>query len=254
MKYYKCLVFIVLMMILGINSVNAQTCYYTNSDDRVLISYDTSSQKFTIAKRDIKKNLGTEPLINNKKNFNDRKTGLTVAAVNGANCPEYIVYRHNSNFIGSDGIFGFNDLSSASSFSLASNQIKTKINAWVLTPKNITQQEFENMKNDTSYYGKDITCEGIFGSKDDPASLRYMINDILTYPRIIVPALVIGFGILDFTKAVTSSKEEEMKKAQTTFIKRVLIGITIFFVPLIINIIMYLADIVWNGTFTTCGL
>ena len=96
-------------------------------------------------------------------------------------------------------------------------------------------------------------CE-IFGSKSDPDSLSYLINEILMYPKYIVPALVIGLGTLDFAKAIIASKEDEMKKAQATFIKRVIIGISIFFVPLIINIIMYLADIVWNGAFTTCGI
>ncbi len=96
-------------------------------------------------------------------------------------------------------------------------------------------------------------CE-IFGSKSDTDSLSYLINEILMYPKYIVPALVIGLGTLDFAKAIIASKEDEMKKAQKTFIKRVIIGISIFFVPLIINIIMYLADIVWNGAFTTCGI
>lgn len=98
------------------------------------------------------------------------------------------------------------------------------------------------------------TCEGIFGSANDPDSLRYLINEILIYPKIIVPIIVIGLGILDLAKAVIASKEDEMKKAQKTFITRIMIGITIFFVPTIMNIIMYLADLVWNGSFTTCGL
>ena len=254
MKYSKYLVFIVFLMIIGINTVSANTCYYASSDNRVLLTYDTAKQKFTIEKRDIKKNLGTEPLINNNKDFKDGKTGITVSGISGSQCPTYIVYRHNSTFIGSDGVYGFNDLSAANSFSLASNQIKTQINAWTLSPTNVTQQEFENMKNDISYYNGNLTCDGIFGSKDDPASLRYMINDILMYPKIIVPALVIGLGAIDFAKAVIASEESEMKKAQKTFIKRVLIGLCIFLVPAIMNVIMYLADVVWNGSFTTCGL
>lgn len=106
----------------------------------------------------------------------------------------------------------------------------------------------------TTSSNRSTSCDGLFGRKDDPNSLRYLINEILMYPKIIVPILVIGLGTLDLAKAVVSSKEDEMKKAQKTFVKRVIIGIMIYLVPVIMNVIMYLADIVWNGAFTTCGI
>jgi hypothetical protein len=51
-----------------------------------------------------------------------------------------------------------------------------------------------------------------------------------------------------------ASKEDEMKKAQKTFIKRVIIGVAFFFIPALVNILMWLANIVWNGMYPTCGL
>jgi hypothetical protein len=61
--------------------------------------------------------------------------------------------------------------------------------------------------------------------------------------------------MLDFAKAVISSKEEEMRKAQATFIKRVIAAVALFFVPLLVDFIMELADIVWAGTgYSSCGL
>lgn len=100
----------------------------------------------------------------------------------------------------------------------------------------------------------EITCKGLFGSKKDPDSLRSLINEILQYPRIIVPILVIGLGIIDLSKAVLASKEDEMKKAQSTFVKRLIIGVAFFFIPLFVDIIMTLADIVWNGMYTSCNI
>ena len=73
------------------------------------------------------------------------------------------------------------------------------------------------------------TCEGIFGRTDDPNSLKHLINEILMYPKIIVPIIVIGLGTLDLVKAVTASNEDKMKKAQQTLFKRILIGVAIFF-------------------------
>lgn len=100
----------------------------------------------------------------------------------------------------------------------------------------------------------DIDCNGLFGSKNDPDSLRNLIDEILAYPRIIVPALVIVLGMIDLAKAVIASKEDEMKKAQSTFVKRLIIGVAFFLIPVFVDIMMWLADIVWNGMYTSCGL
>ena len=95
------------------------------------------------------------------------------------------------------------------------------------------------------------TCQSLFGSYSNPNSLRSIMKEILMIPKIAVPVIIIGLGMLDFSKAVLASKEDEMRKAQSTFIKRVLIGVTVFFVPTIINVLMYLMDVVL-GTSANC--
>lgn len=114
--------------------------------------------------------------------------------------------------------------------------------------------KFTTVENTNIVNILEIDCEGLFGDENDPESLRYLINEILVNGRIIVPVLVIGLGTLDFAKAVIAGKEDEMKKAQSTFIKRVIIGVAFFFTPLFIDIIMWLADMVWEGMYSTCGL
>ena len=101
-------------------------------------------------------------------------------------------------------------------------------------------------------YAADIDCNALFGSGEE--SLRELINDVLKYPKIIVPILLILLGTLDFAKAVIASKEDEMKKAQSTFIKRVIAAVGVFFVPVIVDLLMTLADMVWIGTgYSSCG-
>lgn len=121
----------------------------------------------------------------------------------------------------------------------------------------INYRETNNKKtNNTLMQIAKTTAEhpdcAIFGDKNNPESIRYLVNEILQYPKIIVPILVIILGILDFGKAVMASKEDEMRKAQSTFIKRVLISIVIFFVPMILDIIMYFMDLALG--YTGCGL
>lgn len=100
-----------------------------------------------------------------------------------------------------------------------------------------------------------VDCNEIFGSRNDPNSIAYLVNEILLYPKYIVPILLVLYGTIDFFKAVTAGKEDEMKKAQMTFVKRLIVGVGIFLVPLFINFIMWLADIAWSGLgYTTCGI
>ena len=264
MKYTKQLLFIMILTLFGINKIYADTCYYTNIDQRVLLTYDTTTQRFAINKIDNKvvglsgttNTTQKVNLANNNKEVKDRKTGITIAAIDGKQCPKYVSFKYDTSFFGTSKVYGFNDKNTANEFSMATNDLnKKKIDAWTLEPTQVTEEEFDEMvENNEAYTKQDVSCDGIFGSKDDPDSLRYLFNEIMMYPKIIVPILVIALGILDLAKAVTAASEDVMKKAQKTFVKRLLISIAIFFVPTIMNVIMYLADLVWNGAFTTCGL
>ena len=101
----------------------------------------------------------------------------------------------------------------------------------------------------------DVTCDTLFGDKNDENSIAYMINNVLGYVRIIVPILIILFGTLDLAKCVMAGREDEIRKAQSTFIRRLIAGVAVFFVPMLVNIIMDLADIVWEGLgYSSCNL
>lgn len=83
-------------------------------------------------------------------------------------------------------------------------------------------------------------CKSLIGDE-----LLDKINSYLNIIKIAVPILLIGLGVLDFTKAIFSSDEESMKKAQKIFVKRLAIAIIIFLTPTIVNLILQLANKVW---------
>lgn len=85
--------------------------------------------------------------------------------------------------------------------------------------------------------------EGVYAT---PPSMAYMINKILGIMRIITIALVMTLGVIDIGKAVIASKEEEMKKAQNTFLKRIVACVAIFLVPTIVNIVMNISYDMWE--------
>ncbi len=55
---------------------------------------------------------------------------------------------------------------------------------------------------------------------------------------IIVPILLVIFGLLDLAKAVMAQKEDEIKKGQQTLIKRVIAAVIVFFVIFIVQTVV----------------
>lgn len=92
-------------------------------------------------------------------------------------------------------------------------------------------------------------CESLFGDPNDDESIGHLINTAMSYIRWAVPVLIIVFGTIDMFKAVISSNEDEMRKAQKSFMKRVIAGVVVFFVPIFVNLLMNIADdSLYNGT------
>ncbi len=76
------------------------------------------------------------------------------------------------------------------------------------------------------------------GTKD----IWILVGRILGIFKIVIPLLVIIFGMIDLGKAVVGSKDDEIKKAAKSLGMRVLAGIVIFFVPTIVGFAFSLAD------------
>ena len=57
-----------------------------------------------------------------------------------------------------------------------------------------------------------------------------------------IPILLIIFGMMDLGKAVMAGKEDEMKKAQGTLIKRFIYAVAVFLVVTLVQLVMGLVD------------
>lgn len=71
---------------------------------------------------------------------------------------------------------------------------------------------------------------------DIPEVLPNVVHMIVLIIKIAVPIGLIIFGMMDLGKAVMSSKEDEIKKAQQLFIKRILSAVLVFFVVSIVQL------------------
>lgn len=63
--------------------------------------------------------------------------------------------------------------------------------------------------------------------------------------KIGVPIILIGLGTVDFVQAIFAGKEDEMKKAQGKFIKRIVIAAIIYLVPTLLGFLLKIANSVW---------
>ena len=79
--------------------------------------------------------------------------------------------------------------------------------------------------------------------------LAWIIN-IVKWVKYIAPVLVILLGIFDFIRAIASSKDDEIKKAQGRFIRRVIAAALIYLVPTILIFVFEKMGFKFNG----CGI
>jgi len=89
-------------------------------------------------------------------------------------------------------------------------------------------------------------------SRIDP-DLATFVHNIITLIKIAVPVVLVIFGMLDLAKGVMASKEDEIKKGQQTFIKRLLAGVIVFFMFSITQLVISLIDKESNGQFWECA-
>ena len=83
-----------------------------------------------------------------------------------------------------------------------------------------------------------VTCTGF----EIPGKLAYLISLGIKLIQFGVPLLLIVFGMLDLGKAVVASKEDEIKKGQQMFIKRLIAAVLVFFVVTVVGIVINFAS------------
>lgn len=76
---------------------------------------------------------------------------------------------------------------------------------------------------------------------DELGPIVNLVRTVIELIRYGIPVLLIIFGMLDLGKAVMAGKEDEMKKAQGTLIKRVIYAVAVF---LVVTVVVFIMNIV----------
>lgn len=93
----------------------------------------------------------------------------------------------------------------------------------------------------------------ICGGQEFPYQLSVFAHVCINIVKIAVPVILILMGVIDMLKATTSQKEDEMKKAQGVFVKRLISALLVFFVVAIVQFLFGTLDrLGFDGEFTNC--
>lgn len=96
----------------------------------------------------------------------------------------------------------------------------------------------------------DYTCGGS-GLVFD-GNLPKITSTIVLVIEIVVPIILVIFGMLDLGKAVIAQKEDDIKKGQQTFIKRLIAAIIVFLVVFVVKLVIGLVVSDNKNSITGC--
>ena len=96
------------------------------------------------------------------------------------------------------------------------------------------------------YAYTEVDCGKI---KKLPYKVLEISNLVINIMQVAAPVMLIILGSIDLLKAVVASKEDEIKKAQMTFVKRLIMAALVFFVIVIVKLLISIignTDGIWE--------
>ena len=76
-----------------------------------------------------------------------------------------------------------------------------------------------------------------------------IIKNVVDIIKILIPIGLIVYGLLDLGKAVIAGKEDEMKKAQGTLVRRCIYAAAVF---LVVNLVVFVTGLVGAKSWQNC--
>lgn len=76
----------------------------------------------------------------------------------------------------------------------------------------------------------------------DTKDIWKLVGKIIRIVLIVIPVIIVMLGTFDLGKAVMAGEDKEIKEAQKMFIKRLIYGVIIFFIPYLVSAVYGLFD------------
>lgn len=117
----------------------------------------------------------------------------------------------------------------------------------------VNPMEVKAYENDVIQHKLDediTTCEGLLGSPDREGDVAHFLQQIFNVIKYLGPLFCLVFSVVDFVKAAASQDKEALAKAAKTSLKRIILAMLLFFIPLLIDFLFPLIGF-YDGA---CGI
>ena len=85
-------------------------------------------------------------------------------------------------------------------------------------------------------------CVGLGGMEGGiPEGIGNVVHMVVVAIQVVVPILLIIWGMIDFAKAIIGQDEDKIKAGQKTFMRRLIAAVVVFLVVTIVNLAINLA-------------
>lgn len=115
------------------------------------------------------------------------------------------------------------------------------------TSESKSSTKTESSKKENKSNGIYVTCGPI---KSLPKKILQLSNTIVNIMQVAVPVILVLFGMIDLVKAVSSQKDDDIRKAQGVLIKRLILGVLVYFIVVIVKLLLSAiggnTDGIWN--------
>ena len=102
----------------------------------------------------------------------------------------------------------------------------------------------DNINFDNAKYSNVNNSKVSCGSgmvKDIPKNIPTTVHTVYMVIQIVVPVILVVMGMVTLIKAITSSKDDDIKKAQLAFVKKLIAGAIVFFSFVIVKLVVSVA-------------
>lgn len=90
------------------------------------------------------------------------------------------------------------------------------------------------------------------GNASNVGDIVNLVAKIVAIFQIAIPIILIVMGLISLGKAVVSSKDDEIKKATTGLVKKIILAVAIFFVVVIVKLIIGLVSNSTSSSMSKC--
>lgn len=91
-------------------------------------------------------------------------------------------------------------------------------------------------------------CQGVVeGFSGIPTGIGNVIHLIVVAIQIVVPILLIIWGMIDFAKAIIGQDEDKIKAGQKLFMKRLIAAVLVFLIVTIVQLLINVAASIADG-------